>query len=286
MRVLKKKNAVLLIDLSNVVARAICVAPKGAFLPLFCRMVKKQRRQYRHHTFVFATEGSGTIRRQRILPDYKGGRPPAPELFAARNLVLRLLRHTDCRIIKAPDGEADDAIASFIARHQDTHVTILSEDRDLWQLICPRVAVQAKVKGAVVLIDRFACRRELGVEPKTIPLMKALLGDTSDCIPRGVARVTKEKLLRVAREAGAFNSIPKVVRNADWLSANDKKQIARAHDTVKQHLQVTRAWDDLPLKVRNCTADPAALLEFLQNHGSGGSLTIQEAAEAAQGGSR
>ena len=263
MKFLQQIDAVLLFDLSNFVARATAIAGQN-FLALFTQMLLKQRRQFSQHRFVFAVEGSGTLRRQQLLPQYKDGRIPSPEFNTARREAIQLLQYVRCLVIKAPDGEADDAIASYIEQHcADATTTILSNDRDLWQLIRRGVYVQAQVKTDTLQIDKYACKRLLGVTPDVVPLMKALLGDPSDCIPRGVPRVTTAKLLRVANEAETVENVLNVVQNADWLTKGDKTKIERAHATVKKQAKVTRCWNHLNLHIRKCTANAEAFREFL-----------------------
>ncbi len=267
MKFLQQTDAVLLFDLSNFVARATAVAGRN-FLALFVQMLLKQRRQFPQHRFVFAVEGSGTLRRQQLLPQYKDGRIPSPEFNLARKEAIQLLRHVNCHITKAPDGEADDAIASYIEQcGEDATITIVSNDRDLWQLIRRDVYVQAKVKNTTMQIDRHACKRLLGVPPAIVPLMKALLGDPSDCIPRGVPRVTAEKLLRVANAARTVEHVSVVAQTADWLTTGDKTKIEGALATVKQHMKVTRCWNQLNLHTRECVADVSAFREFLEQRG-------------------
>lgn len=268
MRILQQNNAVLLIDLSNVAARAVGAAGEDGFLELFCRMLQKIRRRYPNHRFVFAVEGAGTLRRQRVVPEYKGGRVPSPEFQNARNTAMKLVRLLDCRMVKAPDGEADDAIAVYCRLHPDDAIVVLSDDRDLWQLITTNIQVESRVKGSVMLVDRFACRRLLGVEPAAIPMMKALLGDKSDSIPRAVERVQQKKLLRLAQAAeGSVDQLYAAAQDADWLTDNDRKKLAAAQDAVKQHLRITRVWADLTLKTKRHHYDAEALEAFLQQHG-------------------
>ncbi|KKN14797.1 hypothetical protein LCGC14_0992470 [marine sediment metagenome] len=276
MRILQQRDAVLLIDLSNFVARAIAVAQQD-YLRLVLQMLLKLRRHYPHHRFVFAVEGAGTLRRQRLLPCYKEGRVPSPEFNEARQVAIQMLRRIECQHIKAPDGEADDAIATYVGQHPDDNCVIVSNDRDLWQLITPNCNVWATVKRNNVQVDRFACRRLLGVDPKVVPLMKALLGDASDNIPRGVARVHKKKLLRLVNDSeGRVDQIPQLVQDAEYLTVKDKEKIILALPTVKQHLSVTIAWNNLSLKTRTCSGDVEALTRFLDHYGATTWTTVDE----------
>jgi len=255
----------MLIDLSNFVARATAV--RANYLELLLQMLVKLRRQHPHHRFVFALEGSGTLRRQQLLRQYKAGRIPSPEFNEARRTAITMLRNIPCGFIKAPDGEADDAIASYCQQHSEDEIVIVSNDRDLWQLITPNVLIHTTVQRSTTDVDRHACRRLLGVDPEVVPLMKAMLGDPSDNIPRAIARVQQKKLLRVAQQAQQPDGIEDAVASADYLTENDKKKILSAISVVKTHMSVTRAWNNLNLKQRTHPGDAVALQEFLDPYG-------------------
>lgn len=268
MRILQQHDAVLLVDLSNFVARAAAVAQQD-YLRLVLQMLLKLRKQHQHHRFVFAVEGAGTLRRQRLLPCYKEGRIPSPEFNEARQTVIHMLRLIECQHIKAPDGEADDAIATYVQLHPDDSCIIVSNDRDLWQLITPNCTVLAAIKRTTTQVDSFACKRLLGVSPSRVALMKALLGDSSDNIPRGVERVHKKKLIRLVNDTeGYVDQIPQLVQDAEYLTPKDKEKILLSLTTVKQHLSVTRAWNQLSLKTRTCSGDLEAFTRFLDHHGA------------------
>lgn len=267
MRILQQSEAVLIFDLSNLVARAQAVAGPN-WLTLYTRMLLKQRKNYRNHRFVFAIEGAGTVARQKLLPEYKAGRIPTPEFQSGRKLAVEMARFINCSILLAPDGEADDAIASFVEQNPDADIVIISNDRDLWQLIRPNVAVQAQIAGTTTSVDRFACVRHLGVLPEAVPVMKALCGDKSDNVPRGVPKVHEKKLKRLAQiTMGIEEQLCQVARESDFLTDKDKKKIQDAHPSVKLHLKVTRAWNRLELKERKCKGSMNKLKQFLDSYG-------------------
>lgn len=263
MRILQQSEAVLIFDLSNVVARAQAVA--GAdWLKLYTRMLLKQRKKYRNHRFIFAVEGAGTIARQKIVPEYKAGRVPTPEFQSARKLAIEMARCINCSVLLAPDGEADDAIASFVSKNPNADITIVSNDRDLWQLIQSNVVVRAQVVGTTTTIDRFACVRHIGVLPEAVPVLKALCGDKSDNIPRGVPKVHEKKLKRLAQlVTGVEEQLCQVARESDFLTDADKKKIQDAYPVVKLQLKVTTAWRNLKLKERKCKGNTGKLKKFL-----------------------
>lgn len=267
MRILQQSEAILVFDLSNLVARAQAVAGID-WLKLYTRMLLKLRKKYGNRRFVFAVEGAGTITRQRILPEYKAGRVPTPEFQSARKLAVEMARNIESSVLLAPEGEADDAIASFVTQNNDADIIIVSNDRDLWQLIRPNVAVRAQIVGSTTTIDRFACTRHLGVLPEAVPIMKALCGDKSDDIPRGVPKVHEKKLKRLAQlVAGMEEQLCQVARESDFLTEADKKKIQDAFPVVKRQLKVTTAWENLKLKERKCKGSFSKLKQFLSDYG-------------------
>jgi 5'-3' exonuclease len=265
MRFLQQRDQFLVVDLSNVVARAAAVADQH-YLHLVGTMMVRQRRQHPFARMVYALEGKGTAERRALLPCYKADRIPSPEFNAARTEVVGMLHHTTCWIIRAQHGEADDAIATFVQRPGDH--TILSNDRDVWQMICSRVSVQAKVKNSTLAIDRFACRRLFGADPAVIPLAKALMGDASDQIPRAIQRVPKDKLLRLATEAQTAGRIRHIIKTADWLTPKEKERIHDKISVVKLYERLTKLRTDLELEIDQRVGDVKALTAWLGARGT------------------
>lgn len=258
-------RAVAIFDLSNLVARSTAVAGEF-YLNNTCHMLLKQRKNLPGHHFVFALEGKGTAARQKLCPKYKAQRRPNPLFIAARRDVIRLLHHVAGTLVKAPKGEADDAIATYVQqRCGGAEVRIVSNDRDLWQLITQHVIVQAVVKGTPTTVDTYRCRRLFGAPPEAIPLAKAMLGDSSDEIPRAVGRVKKEKLLRLATEAQRAAKLEAVTRRASYLTAPEKKKILAAVNLVKQQEKLTRSWDQLQLQVKECPGSVASFKRYIRH---------------------
>lgn len=101
--------------------------------------------------------------------------------------------------MEVDDAEADDVIATVVgATTADRDVTIMSGDRDYYQLVTDRVTVLNTAVhpgkrhiGPGHILDRY------GVTPARWAGYRALTGDTSDAIPgvRGVGPATAAVLL-------------------------------------------------------------------------------------------
>lgn len=118
---------------------------------------------------IWVFDGRGhNQRRQDIYPAYKAHRtPPAENIFAQINMFKDLLKLSPATLIEVDGWEADDVINTIARRGAD--VRIHTNDMDYGQIAwLPNVTL-----NGVKMKD---------VEPRWIPLYKALVGDPSDNI--------------------------------------------------------------------------------------------------------
>lgn len=168
-------------------------------LELLLSMVARRMKTDPYRVFIVG-EGDGKKRRQQLFPPYKAQRSDDQDVSPIEGLTatsLAMLATTRCVTAYAPAGEADDAIASIVKQlDPGVQIQIVSEDRDLWQLISgDRVVVQTRKLGRV---NAAVCKKELGVSPSHVACLKTYKGDTSDNIPRGVPRMRTEHILKLA----------------------------------------------------------------------------------------
>ena len=88
---------------------------------------------------------------------------------------------------KVEGFEADDVIATLAPRgaRGGFDVTVVTGDRDLFQMIEPGISVMATGRGITdtKLYDRDAVVDRYGIQPELVPDFIGLKGDTSDNIP-------------------------------------------------------------------------------------------------------
>jgi DNA polymerase-1 len=140
--------------------------------------------------------GSGN--RQNINPEYKAQRATArithwglydtreEEQEALIGQLYRTKDYLDCLPVfqlGMEKLEADDIIAYIAKRASlaDKKVTIVSSDKDFFQLIDNNIEVYAPVKKKTFDINNVV--EEIGVLPQNYNIVKALLGDNSDNLP-------------------------------------------------------------------------------------------------------
>ena len=117
--------------------------------------------------------------RHEMFSEYKAGRRETPEelrsQFPDAKECLKLMGF---HILEMPGFEADDlqgTVAKMAHGHEDTESYILSGDRDLLQLIDPKVTVLLATNSDTVTMKRDAFFEKYGIEPEQFVDMKALI---------------------------------------------------------------------------------------------------------------
>ncbi|WP_298394423.1 DNA polymerase I [Sphingobium sp.] len=221
------------------------------------------------HLAVILDKGSHTFRND-MYDQYKANRPPAPEDLVPQFPMIRdATRAFSLPCIEEAGFEADDIIASYTraAVAAGWHVTIVSSDKDLMQLIQPGVDMYDTMKnerrGADYVVGKF------GVQPEQLGDVLALMGDSVDNVPGipGIGPKTAAKLiteygsLEAALEAAPAMKKSKMQENliAHAEMARLSRRLVALHDSM----DLPEPLDDLTLK--GIPKEP--LQEFLSHHG-------------------
>src|SRR6476619_7345970 len=154
----------------------------------FCNMLWKLLRDMpednrpTHLAIVF--DKSEITFRNRIYPDYKAHRPPAPDdLIPQFALIREAVRAFDLPCLEQVGYEADDLIATYvrIACERGASATIVSSDKDLMQLVTDCVTMYDTMKdrriGIPEVIEKF------GVPPEKVVEVLSIAADTTDNVP-------------------------------------------------------------------------------------------------------
>lgn len=200
--------------------------------------------------------------RNDMFPGYKSSAGVDPELLAQFRDAERAMVALGMRVWPMVPDEADDAIATAVARFADDHrldqVVICSVDKDLGQLVDgTRIVLRDRMRNATYdeagIVDKF------GVAPASIPDYLALVGDSSDGFP-GLPGWGAKSTAAVLRKFGHLEAIPASVlewevdvRGASKLAATlaagrDEAYLYRTLATLKRDSdlgETTRTLDDL-----------------------------------------
>jgi DNA polymerase-1 len=196
-KALKKGDHVFLVDGSSYIFRAYHALPplnrKSDGLQVnavlgFCNMLWKLLRDMppenrpTHLAIIF--DKSEITFRNKLYPDYKAHRPPAPDdLIPQFALIRDAVRAFDLPCLEQGGFEADDLIATYAreAGERGATATIVSSDKDLMQLVTDKVTMYDTMKdrriGIAEVIEKF------GVPPEKVVEVQALAGDSTDNVP-------------------------------------------------------------------------------------------------------
>ncbi len=239
-RPMKKDDHLYLIDGSGYLFRAYHALPpltrKSDGLPTgavagYCNMLWKLLQDMKgwetptHLAVVF--DKSEVTFRNKIYPEYKAHRPPAPEdLIPQFPLVREATRAFGVACVEEGGFEADDLIATYArqARELGARVTIVSSDKDLMQLV---------EEGLVMLLDTMKNKRiglaevfeKFGVTPDKVVEVQALAGDSVDNVPGvpGIGVKTAAELL------GIYGDLETLLKRAGEIKQPKRRETLMAN---------------------------------------------------------
>lgn len=211
---------------------------------------------------IWVFDGHGhNKRRQEIYPAYKGHRtPPAANIFAQIKLFKELVRHSPAALIEVVGWEADDVIGTLARK--GAPMTIHTNDLDYAQLLkLPNVTLNGvKTKD---------------IDPRWLPLYKALVGDPSDNIsgipgfgPKAWLDLQPhlenfERAVQAGRPA-AFSAFPVSPRVATWLAAPGNIKLLQAMLLITHFFPVPT--EELNAGITPGVHNPDAAHELLQRY--------------------
>jgi DNA polymerase-1 len=239
-----KGDHIFLVDGSSYIFRAYHALPplnrKSDGLQVnavlgFCNMLWKLLRDMpednrpTHLAIIF--DKSEVTFRNKLYPDYKAHRPPAPDdLIPQFPLIRAAVRAFDLPCLEQAGFEADDLIATYvrIACERGAVATIVSSDKDLMQLVTDCVTMYDTMKdrrlGIAEVIEKF------GVPPDKVVEVQALAGDSTDNVP-GVPGIGVKTAAQLIVEYGDLETL--------LLRAGEIKQPKR-REALIEHAEKAR----------------------------------------------
>jgi DNA polymerase I len=221
------------------------------------------------HMAVVLDKSSQSFRNE-IYDKYKANRPEPPEDLRPQFPMIRdATRAFSLPMVEEEGVEADDMIASYAkaASAAGWHVTIISSDKDLMQLVEPGVDMFDTMKNVRIrdeeVIEKF------GVGPDKVGDVLALMGDSVDNVP-GVPGVGPKTATKLIQEFGDLESVlaaapdmkPSKMRD-NLIEHADKARLSKVLVTLKEDCPLPIAIEDMALG--KIPEEPLAA--FLQHHG-------------------
>jgi 5'-3' exonuclease len=171
--------------------------------------------------------------RNDVFPGYKSSAGMDQDLLAQFRDAERALRSLGITTWAMVEDEADDALATAVARFGDDprveQVIVCSVDKDLAQCVDGQhVVLRDRMRR--ITYDEDGVRAKFGVPPASIPDYLALVGDSSDGYP-GLPGWGSKSAATVLARWGSLEAIPDSaldwdvpLRNASRLAATLQQQ--------------------------------------------------------------
>ena len=165
----------------------------------------------------------GPTKRHEIYEAYKANRHGMPDELAGQMPIIKeVLKAMNIKIIEKQGYEGDDILGTLSKRaeNEGIDVTILSGDRDTFQLTSDKITVRIpRTKMGKTENEDYNRERiieEYGIEPKQLIEVKGLMGDNSDNIP-GVPGVGEKTALKLIKNYKTLENLYKEVENNEEL---------------------------------------------------------------------
>jgi DNA polymerase I len=221
------------------------------------------------HMAVVLDKSSQSFRNE-IYDLYKANRPEPPEDLRPQFPMIRdATRAFSLPMIEEDNVEADDMIASYAkaACRAGWHVTIVSSDKDLMQLVEPCVDMFDTMKNERIRTEEVI--EKFGVGPEKVGDVLALMGDSVDNVP-GVPGVGPKTATKLIQEFGDLESVlaaapdmkPSKMRD-NLIEHADKARLSKILVTLKEDCPLPIDIEDM--KLGAIPEEPLAA--FLQHHG-------------------
>src|ERR1700675_2323751 len=275
-----KGDHVFLVDGSSYIFRAYHALPplnrKSDGLQVnavlgFCNMLWKLLRDMPednrppHLAIVF--HKSEITFRNKLYPDYKAHRPPAPDdLIPQFALIREAVRAFDLPCLEQGGFEADDLIATYarLAGERGATAIIVSSDKDLMQLVTDKVTMYDTMKdrriGIPEVIEKF------GVPPEKVVEVQALAGDSTDNVP-GVPGIGIKTAAQLIVEYGDLETlllrageIKQPKRREALIENAEKARISRQLVLLDDNVELDVPLDELAVH----EPDARKLIAFLK----------------------
>ena len=214
----------------------------------FTGMLLKLFMQFKPRYVAMAIDVPGKTFRDELYDQYKATRPPPPEdLLAQEPRIFEVTRLFGIPIFGIPGAEADDVIATIVDRVlgdpacEDVQVRIVSKDKDLEQLLGPRVTMFDIHTD--VTVDTDTLRAEKGITPAQVVDVLALIGDKVDNIP-GVDGVGPKTAAALIAEYGSIDGI---YAHLDQIKGKRRENLEKARPFMATSRQLVALKRDVEL---------------------------------------
>ncbi len=211
---------------------------------IFHNMVKRLQSVHKPDYLVAIFESLGPTFRDAAFAAYKANRTETPpDLLDQVPWIRKTLEAMRIPVLEYDGFEADDVIGTLSCRaaEQEIDVAIVSSDKDMLQLVNPRVRMMNPMKDDL-WYDAEETQKYMGVLPGQVADLLALKGDSVDNIPGapGIGdKGAKDLITRFGSVEGALEHAAEVEKRTYRESLQNhrdqillSKQLATIHTNV------------------------------------------------------
>ena len=208
------------------------------------------------HVAVSFDPPGGTFRNE-LYPEYKGTRPPTPQLVIdALEPLTSIVKALGIPVLMMPGFEADDVIGSMAKRsaREGFDVFMVTPDKDYGQLLEEHIFQYKPGKGGEnEIIDIPRLCEKYGIDrPSQIIDMLTICGDASDNVP-GVKGVGEKGAAKLLKQYGTVENIythlgeltPR--QQAMFEEARGHIALSKTLVTIKTDIALETTADDMAL---------------------------------------
>lgn len=196
--------------------------------------------------------------RYDIFPEYKANRSAPPEdLVPQFALIREYIEKWPIRIIDKIGYEADDIIATLVHKYKDDpemEVFIVSQDKDLMQLIAPHVAMFDSMNDRIMREPEVLAK--FGVTPDKVVDVQSLCGDPTDNIP-GISGIGPKTAAKLVNDCGGLEKILELPPNITGKirekieAGKEAALLSRKLVSLDDHVPLDVDWRGLEMSVKN-----------------------------------
>ena len=180
---------------------------------------------------------------------YKAQRKPRePELNSQIPKIIEILDAMEIKKIVVDGYEADDIVGTVATKlKKEVSVIIISNDRDLWQLVDENVAIMLPGKNGIFeWLGVKEVEARLGFSKEKLVDYKGLKGDPSDNIP-GVFGIGEKTAIKLIND---FGSLENVYKNIDQVSPDSlKEKLLESYEQALMSKELAKIILDAPLQI-------------------------------------
>jgi len=213
----------------------------------FTNMLLKVLREKSPEHIVVVFDAGGETERHREFEAYKAQRPPMPDTLAPQiPYVYRVVEALQVPTLMEEGYEADDIIGTLATRAvaDGFQVTIVSGDKDLFQLVNPATEVYDPMRDKTYRVQDV--QERYGVPPQAMTDLMSLVGDAVDNIP-GVPGVGEKTASTLIQE---FGTVENLLDSLDQVKRPKLREALSAHAAqIRMNRSLVTLRTDLPLCV-------------------------------------